>query len=294
VGIRSHVVNGSGAATRTYTYGLQRISEYQPISGTWTANYYGYDGMGNVRQLTNSAGAITDQYEYDAFGNKWTVSGTTPNNYLYRGEQFDPDLGLYYLRARYYNPLTGRFMSRDPEDGYSVYPISLHKYLYAGGNPVNYVDPRGRSLFEYAIENGAAIPEAKLIDVYGCVADAGLAAIDLILGQINPKDTTGNIGAGLGGGSAVLGCVVLVPGLNDLAEAGNKIVKSAQWFAEAAGWGSCAADAEDFLSALNSLASGNPNGEAIGKSIQNLGGCVQDALGWLIKNPGKALQGLGL
>jgi RHS repeat-associated protein len=58
-------------------------------------------------------GAVTDSYEYDAFGNSFTVSGTTPNEMMYRGEQFDSDLGLYYLRARYYNPLTGRFMSRD-------------------------------------------------------------------------------------------------------------------------------------------------------------------------------------
>jgi RHS repeat-associated protein len=55
---------------------------------------------------------VTDTYEYDAYGNEFTVSGSTPNSYLYRGEQFDSDLGLYYLRARYYNPLTGRFMRR--------------------------------------------------------------------------------------------------------------------------------------------------------------------------------------
>jgi len=135
----------NGAATRTYTYGLQRISEYQPISGTWTASFYGYDGMGNVRQLTNPAGAVTDQYEYDAYGNKWTVSGATPNNMLYRGEEFDPDLGLYYLRARYMNPLTGRFMSRDPNNGHSWDPKSLHKYLYADGDPVNGIDPLGKA-----------------------------------------------------------------------------------------------------------------------------------------------------
>jgi RHS repeat-associated protein len=63
-----------------------------------------------VRQLTNSSGAITDTYDYDAFGNLLNKTGTTPNNYLYRSEQFDPDLGLYYLRARYINPLTGRFV----------------------------------------------------------------------------------------------------------------------------------------------------------------------------------------
>ena len=104
-----------GAVSRIYTYGLQRINENQPISGSWTPSFYGYDGGGNVRQLTSMAGAVTDSYEYDAYGNEFTVSGSTPNEFLYRGEQYDSDLGLYYLRARYYNPITGRFMSRDPK-----------------------------------------------------------------------------------------------------------------------------------------------------------------------------------
>jgi RHS repeat-associated protein len=90
---------------------------------------------------------VTDSYEYDAFGNSFTMSGTTPNNYLYRGEQYDSDLGLYYLRARYYNPATGRFMSRDPEDGNQLDPKSLHKYLYADGDPINGIDPTGRAEF---------------------------------------------------------------------------------------------------------------------------------------------------
>lgn len=89
--------------------------------------------------------AATDTYDYDAFGNLISSTGTTPNNYLYRAEQWDPDLGLYYLRARYLNPLTGRFMSRDPEDGFIFVPRTLHKYLYVGGNPVNHVDRSGRA-----------------------------------------------------------------------------------------------------------------------------------------------------
>ena len=149
----------NGVVTRQYTYGLQRISENlsPAVTGNsaWTPSFYGYDGGGSVRQLINSAGAVTDEYEYDAYGNSFTKQGTTPNNYLYRGEQFDSDLGLYYLRARYYNPQTGRFLSRDPEDqqpfdldGYPINPISLHKYLYAGGDPVNAKDPTGRDLYE--------------------------------------------------------------------------------------------------------------------------------------------------
>jgi RHS repeat-associated protein len=107
---------------------------------------------GSVRNLTNASGVVTDRYEYDAFGNSFTVSGTTPNNYLYRGEQYDPDLELYYLRARYYNPTTGRFASRDPEDGDLFDPKSLHKYLYANGDPINGIDPMGREdLIECAL-----------------------------------------------------------------------------------------------------------------------------------------------
>ena len=140
------VVNG--AVTRQYTYGLQRISQNlsPAVSGnsTWTPSFYVYDGGGSVRQLTNSNGTVTDEYEYDAYGNSFTKSGTTPNNYLYRGEQYDSDLGLYYLRARYYNPATGRFLSRDPLDGNGYDPKSLHKYLYGVGDPVNAIDPTGR------------------------------------------------------------------------------------------------------------------------------------------------------
>ena len=60
------------------------------------------------------------------------------------GEQYDTNLNLYYLRARYYNPATGRFMSRDPNAGKLKDPKSLHKYLYADGNPVDGMDPSGR------------------------------------------------------------------------------------------------------------------------------------------------------
>jgi RHS repeat-associated protein len=69
------------------------------------------------------------------------------------GEQYDPDLGLYYLRARYYNPNTGRFLSRDPEDGDPFDPKTLHKYLYAGGDPVNAIDPTGKVAMIQAVWN---------------------------------------------------------------------------------------------------------------------------------------------
>ncbi len=68
----------SGAVTRTYTYGLQRIAQDQVISNTWTPSFYSYDGGGNVRALTNTAGATTDSYELMGSGRdsirRWNCS----------------------------------------------------------------------------------------------------------------------------------------------------------------------------------------------------------------------------
>jgi RHS repeat-associated protein len=136
----------NGAVTRQYTYGLQRIGQTQQVANAWTPAFYGYDGAGTVRLLTDSTGTVTDTYDYDAWGNAVNTTGSTPNVYLYRGEQYDSDLGLYYLRARYLNPLSGRFLTRDPEAGHIKVPVSLHKYVYAGANPVNITDPSGRKL----------------------------------------------------------------------------------------------------------------------------------------------------
>jgi len=124
----------NGAVTRQYTYGLQRIGQTQQVANAWTPAFYGYDGAGTVRLLTDSTGTVTDTYDYDAWGNAVNTTGSTPNVYLYRGEQYDSDLGLYYLRARYLNPLSGRFLTRDPEAGHIKVPVSLHKYVYAGAN----------------------------------------------------------------------------------------------------------------------------------------------------------------
>src|SRR5258708_2404119 len=83
-------LNGS-TVTRKYTYGLSLIDENQNIGNTATINFYGFDGHGSVRQLTDRFGNVTDTYTYDAFGNLLTTTGSTPNNFKFTGEQFDPD-----------------------------------------------------------------------------------------------------------------------------------------------------------------------------------------------------------
>ena len=129
-----------GAVQRVYTYGLSRITQDQS-AGT---SFYTYDGQESVRLLTNTIGSITDRYDYDAFGNIVNQTGTTPNVYLYAGEQLDTSIGLYYLRARYYLPASGRFSTADSFEGNLFKPSSLHRYLYVAGNPVNSADPSGQ------------------------------------------------------------------------------------------------------------------------------------------------------
>ena len=178
----------SGTAVVSYTYGLDLLSQTRPTGGT---SFYLYDGFGSVRQLTDASGAVTDTYTYDAFGNVIEQSGASPNVYLYRGEQLDPNVGFYYLRARYYAPAVGRFLTTDPFAGNFFDPPSLHRYLYAGADPVNAEDPTGRfTLVELGVTVaiigvGAAIGYATLGGVGGAIAGAAIgAAVVLTRGLI--------------------------------------------------------------------------------------------------------------
>ena len=126
-------------ATTLYTYGTDIIS----IETNGETSYYIVDGQGSTRALTNAVGLITDTYTYDAFGNITAQTGETYNPYLYNQEQYDANTGFYYLRARYMDPSTGRFVSMDLYGGSIYDPASLHKYLYANACPVMYSDPTG-------------------------------------------------------------------------------------------------------------------------------------------------------
>src|SRR5439155_8710848 len=118
-------------------------SENQLVGSTWTPSFYGYDGHGNVRLLTNTSGTVTDTSQYDAFGMPIASTGTTANNYRYSGEWLDSSIGLYHLRARYYNLATGRFWARDPVEGAPCTPLSYNPYIYASDDPVDQIDPTG-------------------------------------------------------------------------------------------------------------------------------------------------------
>ncbi|SEN81145.1 RHS repeat-associated core domain-containing protein [Lihuaxuella thermophila] len=107
--------------------------------------YYQLNGHGDVVALTDSSGAVVATYEYDAYGNLLKETGTIENPYRYAGYRYDKAVGLYYLQTRYYNPSTGRFLTKDTFDGFNqTKPLSLNKFAYVENNPVLYTDEDGR------------------------------------------------------------------------------------------------------------------------------------------------------
>ncbi|MBA8885800.1 RHS repeat-associated core domain-containing protein, partial [Dokdonella fugitiva] len=131
-----------GHATAVYVYGDELLLRIEPAQSN-RATVYHHDGLGSVVALTDARGAAIQTYGYDAWGNRVESIGGDANPYGYAGERHDANAGFIYLRARWYDPAAGRFVSEDAAPGSTKLPISLNKYLYANGDPVNRVDPSG-------------------------------------------------------------------------------------------------------------------------------------------------------
>lgn len=123
--------------------------------------YYLYNGHDDVVQIVDTNGNIKNRYDYDVWGNFLKKEETIENSITYFGQTYDEETELYYLRARYYDPTTGRFTQQDPaEDGYNW-------YVYGNQNPVMYVDYTGEGAQEilggsWSIGAGAASLDGPL------------------------------------------------------------------------------------------------------------------------------------
>ena len=124
--------------SNTYLYGLGRIAQQNVVG----RQYYQPDALGSVRQLVNAAGTVIQPRSYEPFGKQLSAAGNPLTKYAFTGEWQDPT-GLIFLRARYYDPVTGRFTSKDPVQGSLSLPGTLNPYTYAVNNPLRYTDPSG-------------------------------------------------------------------------------------------------------------------------------------------------------
>ena len=104
-----------------------------------TMSYYQADGLGSVTSLSDSKGNLVSTYEYDSFGNPLASTGSISNPFRYTGREFDAETGLYFYRARYYDPSIGRFISEDP----IRFDAGTNFYTYVLNNPVMFIDPLG-------------------------------------------------------------------------------------------------------------------------------------------------------
>lgn len=136
-------ISGSDVLQRSYLIGHRVLAQ---ISGGGTAHPLLADGRGSTRGLATESATIAEAYDYDAYGNTLdtgTMAGAAGTPLLYNGEWHDANANMQYLRARWYDSGVGRFNRIDPFAGVLGNPLTLHKYGYAHGDPVNGSDPSG-------------------------------------------------------------------------------------------------------------------------------------------------------
>ena len=132
------IVDDGVNTTKTfYTHG-QGIDEPLAMERGGSFFYYHADGLGSITAITDQNRNVVQRYSYDSFGvPKYTE--TFRNSFMYTGREWDKETGLYYYRARYYDPVVGRFIQKDPIG----FRGGINLYSYVGQNPINYTDPSG-------------------------------------------------------------------------------------------------------------------------------------------------------
>jgi RHS repeat-associated protein len=204
----------SGLLVASYVYGagldpLSVTKNLDGVAGLETALYLA-DGHSGVRQVLDLAGAVRAAQRFDAFGNKVASAGpwAAANPVGYRGERFDATLGQYYLRARFYDPPTGRFTAMDPFAGTYSDPLQVMRYGYASGNPVWGMDPSGRMTLGGAIAVGA-ITGALTLGTLGAIHGWQKGGPDRLKTAIYGALVGAFIGGVIGGALSAIGVLAV-------------------------------------------------------------------------------------
>ena len=146
--------NSRGTPIETYIWGDQALFQ---TGASGQSQFFGQDGLGSTRLLTDSTGQIIARYDYDPYGNALGFNpATAATAILYAGQRFDATTGQYDMGARSYDPTTGRFSQRDSYNGDSAIPQSQNKYAYVQGDPIDQTDPSGYGNIERAARDCGA------------------------------------------------------------------------------------------------------------------------------------------
>ncbi len=179
--------NSAGAVVARYSDGLN-IDESLAMLRSAATSYYHADGLGSVTSLSNAAGALAQTYTFDSFGKQTASSGSLTNSFQYTARESDTETGLYYYRARYYDPNPGRFLIEDPIQ----FRAGTNFYSYVHNHPLDLRDPTGRTAW------GAGV---SVVGMIGALWTGGGAEGSCLV----VHDTQGNTGVlcclGFGGGA---------------------------------------------------------------------------------------------
>ena len=166
------VIAAASGAGSTYYVQIQGQLLAQVEEGAW--EYVLPDALGSLRQLADERGRVTLAQSFDPFGALLERAGSGRSDFGYTGEPYDQTTQLTFLRARYYDPAMGRFLSRDPVVLHVQQSGGANGFVYVGNNPVNYVDPTGLwrwywtgSVYHYEIEKyyeGSPFNPAKQLE----------------------------------------------------------------------------------------------------------------------------------
>ena len=156
----------------------------EQIDPSGAVSFFHHDQLGSTRALTSTTGAVVATFAFDAYGKPTSTTGSVTTPFGFAGEYTDAETGFVYLRARYYDPATGQFLSRDP-----IEALTRSAYGYVDGNPLNGRDPLGLKPMWQKIKGG--------LDVAAVVLSGGALIADMVPGgQL--------VGAVLGGASAAV------------------------------------------------------------------------------------------
>jgi RHS repeat-associated protein len=188
--------NADDAQVSKYDYGSDRLISL--TSSYEGRRYYLFDGLRSVTNLTDDSGATAASYHLDAWGNFRNPDelNASQNRFAFTGYQWDIATGLYNAKARFYDPLYGRFTSQDSELGNVDDPPSLHRYFYGNDNPTRYVDLTGHAGKEPDYYGEALLQEQKRM-LRGMFVQMGkdfginIPYIERSLSGISPRDNLG-------------------------------------------------------------------------------------------------------